>query len=156
MKVSVDGGITKSISAPYIDVRVASPDEAKKVTFGPLSHYYPLIDRGETPVFMGIQSCKPGYMQPMHWHPYVECLMVLEGEAFAWMSGRESEGRLGKAGDVFEFPPNQPHAFRTEGNKTLKVLGVHCSPVRIVHFVDASLVFKNGYQVLDDQLQPTY
>ncbi|MBP1296414.1 cupin domain-containing protein [Bradyrhizobium elkanii] len=149
-------GISKSIPQPIVDIRLASLEASEKVVFGPLSFYQPLIDRGETPVFMGIQTCEPGYFQPMHWHPYTECLVVLEGEANAWLIGKETEKKRGKAGDVFEFPPNVPHAFEVAGQATVRVLGVHCSPVRIVHFVDSSLVMKNGYQVLDEQLAPTY
>lgn len=154
--VKLGAEVTKSQRLPDAKVRVNSLANAKKIVFSPLSHYNPLVDRGETPVFMGIQTCEPGYQVGAHWHPYTECLMVLEGEAFAWLIGKEDEGLYARAGDIIELPPIVPHAFRTSGNSTLRVLGVHCSPVRIVHFLDESLVVKNGYQVLNEELMPTY
>ena len=29
---------------------------------------------------MSIQTSAPGYVAPMHWHPYVELLFIIEGE----------------------------------------------------------------------------
>lgn len=140
---------------PVAKIRLGSLATAKRVTFSPLSYYNPLIDHGMAPIFTGIQTCEPGYVVGVHWHPYVECLLVLDGEAYAWLDGKEDEGVYGKAGDIFELPAMQPHGFKTVGDKTLRVLGIHCSPVRVVNFVDSSLVLKNGYQVLDSALQPT-
>ncbi|MEP9350795.1 cupin domain-containing protein [Xanthobacter sp. KR7-225] len=152
----VRDGVTKSLRLPEGKMRIASPTTAQKIVFAPRSYYNPLIDRGETPVFIGMQTCEPDYQIGPHWHPYTECLVVLEGEAFAWLIGKEDEGGVARAGDVIEFPPILPHAFRTHGNQQLRLLGIHCSPTRIVHFLDESLVLKNGYQVLNEELQPTY
>ena len=82
-----------------------------------------------------MQTCAPGYSTPLHWHPYVECLFVLEGEMEAWLEGQEaSPSRLGP-GDMIALPACAPHVFRTFGDRTLRILGIHASPSRIVNVV---------------------
>ena len=105
------------------------------VRFGPLSDYRRLTGEDGLPVFTGIQTCEPGYATPMHWHPYVECLFVLEGHMEAVMQGQEDAPlRLG-AGDMIALPAHAPHLFRTFGDATLRILGIHASPTRIVNIV---------------------
>ena len=36
----------------------------------------------------GIQVSQPGYVAPMHSHPYVELLFVVEGETEVWLQGQ--------------------------------------------------------------------
>ena len=45
--------------------------------------------QGSTPFRLGIQTSSPGYRTPLHSHPYMEALTVVEGEGEAWMEGRE-------------------------------------------------------------------
>jgi len=68
-------------------------EETERVSFGPLSHYQLIIgdDEGTTPVRTGIQTAQPGYAAPVHQHPYVEILHILDGVAEAWIDGREHE-----------------------------------------------------------------
>lgn len=127
--------------------------DARRVEFGPLSFYHPLIADGDTPVRTGIQTADPGYVAPMHWHPYIELLFIIEGEAEVWMQGEEDKpSRLG-AGDCVALPANLPHSFRTVGDKPMRLLGIHANPERVVNYLeirsDAS-----GYPVLDSALQP--
>ena len=44
-------------------------------------------ERGSTPVRVGIQTSAPGSKTPMHSHPYLEVLTVLEGQGEAWIEG---------------------------------------------------------------------
>jgi len=53
-----------------------------------------------------------------------------------------------KPGDMIALPPNQAHSFRTVGNKTMRLLGIHHSPSRIVNYLDRK-TDSDGYPVPD-------
>ena len=77
-------------------LKIAKLADADRVEFGPLAFYHPLVADGDTPVRTGIQTSAPGYVAPMHWHPYVELLFIIEGEAELWLHGGEA-GHVGQA-----------------------------------------------------------
>jgi mannose-6-phosphate isomerase-like protein (cupin superfamily) len=101
-------------------------------------------DQGSTPVRLGIQTSPPGYRTPLHSHPYMECLMILEGAGEAWMEGSDALIAL-KPGMTLVFPANVRHQFRTLGQAPLKTLGVHTSPHRVV------IVHEDNVGVSDDR-----
>ena len=114
-------------------VTIARLAASEPVSFGPLSHYNKLIGDGVLPIFTGVQTCAPGYQTALHWHPYVEYLFVLEGMLEAWTEGQQDQpNRLG-AGDMIALPANTPHVFRNPGPDTLRLLGIHHSPERVVN-----------------------
>lgn len=116
---------------------VARLAESDAIPFGPLSHYNRLIGDGVLPIFTGVQTCAPGYQTALHWHPYVEYLFVLEGVMEAWLEGGEvAPHRLG-AGDIIALPARTPHVFRNPGPGTLRLLGIHHSPERIVNRIES-------------------
>lgn len=115
---------------------VARLDAAEKIAFGPLSHYQKLIGDDGGPIFTGVQTCAPGYQTPRHHHPYVECLFIIDGTMQAWLVGDESSPATLQAGDMIALPADTPHAFRNPGPGTLRLLGIHNSPARIVHRLD--------------------
>jgi len=125
--------------------RIARLAEQSDVNFGPLSSYRRLVGGGEVPVFTGIQSCEPGYMTRMHWHPYIELLFVIEGEATVYLEGRENAAQRLVAGDMVALPPDIAHVFGNAGTKTLRILGIHTSPERIVNFVDGTRTSAHGF-----------
>lgn len=127
--------------------------EAERVEFGPLAHYHPLIADGDTPIRTGIQTSAPGYVAPMHWHPYLEMLFIIEGTAEAWLEGEEARPVRLEAGDCIALPANRPHAFRTVGDKPMRLLGIHHSHERIVNYLDRQSDAR-GYPVLDATLAP--
>lgn len=129
--------------------KIATLDTADRVEFGPLAHYRPLLADGTTPVRTGIQVSEPGYVAPMHSHPYVEMLFILEGEADVWLAGQEDAKRRLKAGDTVALPPDTPHSFAVVGDKTMKLLGIHHSPERIVTYLDRE-TDASGYPILSD------
>jgi quercetin dioxygenase-like cupin family protein len=86
--------------------------------------------QGSTPFRIGIQTSSPGYRTPLHSHPYMEALTILEGEGEAWMEGREPFPVA--PGMTLVFPANTRHWFRALGAQPLKTCGVHASPHRIV------------------------
>ena len=86
--------------------------------------------QGSTPLRIGIQTSSPGYRTPLHSHPYMETLTILEGEGEAWMEGCDPFPV--KPGMTLVFPARTRHWFRATGTRPLKTYGVHASPHRIV------------------------
>ena len=133
--------------------KVRRLSESGRVEFGPLAFYHPLIADGDTPVRTGIQTSAPGYVAPVHSHPYVELLFIIEGEAEVWLQGDEAKPQHLAAGDCVALPANIPHSFRTVGDKTMRLLGIHANPDRVVHYLDRESDAQ-GYPVLDAELKP--
>jgi mannose-6-phosphate isomerase-like protein (cupin superfamily) len=129
--------------------RVVRLEETEQVSFGPLSHYQPIIgdDAGSTPVRTGIQTAKPGYEAPVHSHPYLEILHILDGVAEAWIDGQEDRAVVLRKGDTIALPPDTPHGFRVVGDQELRLLGTHASPKRIVSYKDGGESDARGYRV---------
>lgn len=133
------------------DAKVIRLEETEIVKFGPDALYQLIIgdDEGTTPVRIGIQTSQPGYVAPMHSHPYLEILHILDGVAEAWVEGKEGEKVLLKKGDTIALPPNLPHSFRVVGNEAMRLLGTHVSPRRIVNYRDGRNTDARGYAALD-------
>jgi mannose-6-phosphate isomerase-like protein (cupin superfamily) len=120
---------------PALEAKVVRSADVTPISFGPLAEYRRMTGDDGLPVFTGIQTCEPGYSTPLHWHPYVEYLFVLEGTMEAFLEGQEeTPARLGP-GDMIALPACAPHVFRVAGAKPLRILGIHASPARIVHVV---------------------
>ncbi|HKK29485.1 MAG TPA: cupin domain-containing protein [Alphaproteobacteria bacterium] len=128
-------------------MKVAKFEDADRVSFGDLAHYLPLIADGDTPMRTGIQVSEPGYVAPPHSHPYWEMLLILEGEAEAWMHEQPEKRVHLKAGDMIALPPDQTHSFQTVGDKTMRLLGIHHSPERVVNYLDRE-TDDQGYPVV--------
>jgi mannose-6-phosphate isomerase-like protein (cupin superfamily) len=130
------------------DITVIRLDDAERVSFGPLSHYQPIVgdDAGSTPVRTGIQTAQPGYAAPVHSHPYIEILHILDGVAEAWIDGRPESLVVLRKGDTIAVPPETPHAFRVVGDQVLRLLGTHVSPKRIVNYQDGVTSDARGYR----------
>jgi quercetin dioxygenase-like cupin family protein len=133
------------------EAQVIRLEEAEIVPFGPLAHYQPILGdtEGTTPIRTGIQTSQPGYVAPLHSHPYLEVLHVLEGIAEAWLEGEEDRKVLLRKGDTIALPPNAPHSFRVVGDETLRLLGTHVSPKRIVDYRDGRRTDAQGYRFDD-------
>lgn len=112
--------------------KVARLAEAEPISFGPLAQYHKLMGDDGWPVFTGVQTCRPGYRTPLHSHPYVEYLFVIEGVAEAWLAGQEQSPERLEPGDMIALPAGIAHVFRNAGETELRLLGIHCSPHRIV------------------------
>ena len=113
--------------------------------FGPLSTYRRLVGGDGVPVFTGVETCSAGYMTPMHSHPYVELLFVIEGEATVYLEGREHAAQTLGAGDMIALPPEIPHVFGNAGSRTLRILGIHTSPERVVNLADGTRTGEHGF-----------
>ena len=130
------------------DAQVVKLEDTPVVSFGPLAHYQPIIgdDEGTTPIRTGIQTSQPGYEAPVHSHPYLEILHILDGTAEAWLEGREDTRVVLRRGDTIALPPGVPHSFRVVGDEPLRLLGTHVSPRRIVNYQDGSPSDARGYR----------
>ncbi|MDX2157607.1 MAG: cupin domain-containing protein [Hyphomicrobiaceae bacterium] len=87
--------------------------------------------QGSTPIRVGVQTSPPGYRTPLHSHPYLETVTVLEGQGEAWIEGGDAISLL-SPGTTLVFPSNVKHWFGATGDTALVTLGVHASPQRIV------------------------
>jgi mannose-6-phosphate isomerase-like protein (cupin superfamily) len=123
---------------PHTDAKIARLSESEAVSFGPLAHYNKLTGDDGLPIFTGVQTCQPGYRTPLHWHPYVECLFIIEGTMEAWLEGHEDHPSRLEVGDMIALPACVPHVFRNAGEGQLRLLGIHGSPTRIVHRIEES------------------
>ena len=104
--------------------------DASRVEFGPLAFYHPLIADGDTPVRTGIQTSAPGYVAPMHFHPYVELLFIIEGEAEVGCRARKTSPRGWARATAWRCPPT----FRTASGPwaTSRCACSASMPIRIV------------------------
>jgi mannose-6-phosphate isomerase-like protein (cupin superfamily) len=130
------------------EIKVIRLEDTERVSFGPLSHYQPIVgdDAGGAPVRTGIQTAQPGYAAPVHSHPYIEILHILDGVAEAWIDGKPESLVLLRKGDTIAVPPETPHAFRVVGEQELRLLGTHVSPKRIVNYQDGVASDARGYR----------
>ena len=72
-----------------------------------------------------IVNAKPGQGPPLHTHPYVEVIFMLEGNAKVTIG---DETREAKAGVIAIVPANTPHRFVNSGKAVLRQIDVHASP----------------------------
>lgn len=77
------------------------------------------------PISAYIVSAKPGEGPPLHLHPYVEIIFMLEGRATVTVGNEQREA---KGGDVAVIPANTPHRFVNSGDTVLRQIDVHASP----------------------------
>lgn len=127
-------------------------EDTAVVKFGPHACYQPILgdEAGTTPIRTGIQTSQPGYVAPLHSHPYLEVLHVLDGVAEAWMEGGEARPIVLRKGDTIALPPNVAHSFRVVGDQELRLLGTHVSPRRIVEYKDGGPTDAHGYRVREE------
>jgi mannose-6-phosphate isomerase-like protein (cupin superfamily) len=132
-------------------LKVVRLEETEVVRFGADSIYQLILgdDEGTTPIRTGIQTAQPGYAAPVHSHPYMEVLHILDGVAEAWVDGQEDRKVTLRKGDTIAIPPEVPHSFRVVGDEVLRLLGTHVSPRRIVNYKDGAKSNARGYRVLE-------
>src|SRR5262245_23287977 len=92
-------------------------------------------EQGSTPIRVAIQSSPLGYKTPLHAHPYMEVLTVLEGKGQASIAGSDALIQL-EPGVTLVIPADMPHWFIATGDQPLKILGIHASPHRVLRVLD--------------------
>lgn len=131
------------------DMQVIRLADTEVVKFGPDATYQLIVgdDEGNTPIRTGIQTSQPGYVAPVHSHPYMEVLHILDGIAEAWVDGHEDSKVTLRKGDTIAIPPEVPHSFRVVGDEVLRLLGTHTSPRRIVSYKAGAKSDARGYRI---------
>ena len=76
---------------------------------------------------------QPGEGPGLHWHPYSETWIVLEGTA---RITRGEETFLAAAGDTATVAAYVPHGFVNAGTGLLRILCIHASATMIQTFLD--------------------
>ncbi|OJU38906.1 MAG: cupin [Microbacterium sp. 69-10] len=71
---------------------------------------------------------QPGKGSGLHWHPYPETWVVLEGDATFQVG---DEQIVASAGDTVTGPAFVPHRFTNTGTGTMRLIGIHASAVII-------------------------
>src|SRR6478672_7078855 len=77
------------------------------------------------PISAYIVNAKPGQGPPLHTHPYVEVIFMLEGRAAVTVGDEQREAI---AGDIAVIPANTPHRFVNSGDTVLRQIDLHASP----------------------------
>jgi mannose-6-phosphate isomerase-like protein (cupin superfamily) len=139
------------VSDGSAEMKIVYLADTDVVKFGPDAIYQPILGdaEGRFPIRTGIQTSQPGYQAPLHLHPYIEILHVLEGRADAWLDGHEADPVHLGPGDTIAIPPETLHSFRVVGDAPMRLLGTHVSPHRIVRYADGSATDGRGYRVGD-------
>ncbi|WP_404475076.1 cupin domain-containing protein [Microbacterium aerolatum] len=76
---------------------------------------------------------QPGEGPGLHWHPYSETWVVLEGTV---RIRRGDDILIAEAGDTATVPPRVVHGFTNIGEGTLRILCIHASAEIIQTFID--------------------
>src|SRR5213082_583400 len=79
----------------------------------------------DAPISDYIVNAEPGKGPPLHTHPYVDVIFMLEGRATVRV---DDEQREAKAGEIVVVPANTPHRFVNSGNELLRQIDIHASP----------------------------
>jgi len=82
-------------------------------------------EREGAPISAYIVKAKPGQGPPLHTHPYVEVIFMLEGRATVTIGDQTREVN---AGAIAVVPANTPHRFVNSGDTMLRQIDVHASP----------------------------
>jgi quercetin dioxygenase-like cupin family protein len=79
----------------------------------------------DAPISAYIVNAKPGQGPPLHTHPYVETIFMIEGRARLTIG---EETREVEGGAIAVVPANTPHRFVNSGETTLRQIDIHASP----------------------------
>lgn len=101
------------------------------------------VGAGRTRMFVGAEhgadisyffvENQPGEGPALHWHPYSETWIVLDGMV---RIRRGDETLTAVAGDTATVPPHVVHGFTNIGAGVLKIICIHASATIIQTFVD--------------------
>ena len=98
--------------------------DLEQLPFHGMSHEFHGEKQG-APISAYIVNAPPGNGPPLHTHPYVETIFMLEGRARVTIG---EETREVGAGAIAVIPANTPHKFVNSGDGTLRQIDIHASP----------------------------
>jgi quercetin dioxygenase-like cupin family protein len=79
---------------------------------------------GEVNLSFFYVDAEPGAGPDLHFHPYEEVFVILEGQATFTIAGQTITA---SSGDVLLAPPNTPHKFINSGTGRLRTMNIHPS-----------------------------
>jgi quercetin dioxygenase-like cupin family protein len=82
-------------------------------------------EKHNAPISAYLVNAKPGQGPPLHTHPYVEVIFMLEGCAQVTIG---DETREVNAGSIAVIPANMAHRFVNSGETMLRQIDIHASP----------------------------
>ena len=82
-------------------------------------------EKHNAPISAYLVNAKPGQGPPLHTHPYVEVIFMLEGCAKVTIG---DETREVNAGSIAVIPANMAHRFVNSGETMLRQIDIHASP----------------------------
>jgi mannose-6-phosphate isomerase-like protein (cupin superfamily) len=85
------------------------------------------VDHGAAVSYFYIDN-QPGQGARLHWHPYPETWVVLEGDVTFVVGDQEI---VATAGDTVTGPAFVPHKFTNTGTGALRLIGIHASAIII-------------------------
>ena len=85
------------------------------------------VEHGAAVSYFFVDS-RPGEGAGLHWHPYPETWVVLDGEATFEVADRRI---VAVAGDTVTGPAFVPHRFTNTGDGRMRLIGIHASAVII-------------------------
>jgi quercetin dioxygenase-like cupin family protein len=136
--------------------RVNRIAEAEVVSYGPMSNLAVLVGDEEksTPIRAALQTCQPGYDVPVHCHPYIEYLIILDGSAEFRIEDDGIQTVTLEKGDTVELLPGVWHSFSTSKTEVTRMLGIHTSAERIVNYKPGVKTDARGFRVQDAAAAP--
>jgi quercetin dioxygenase-like cupin family protein len=131
--------------------RVSRSATAERIQYSELSDLQVLIgdEQQSTPIRIGVQTCQPGYVVPIHSHPYIEYLVVLEGSAEFQIESNGTQVVALGPGDAVELHPEVWHAFKTDPEHVTRLMGIHVSSKRIVNYKSGIKTDSRGFRTHD-------
>jgi quercetin dioxygenase-like cupin family protein len=106
-------------------------------------------EEGSTPIRVAVQTCGPGYAVPMHSHPYVEYLIVLDGSAEFNIEANGTQRVALQQGDCVELRPGVWHDFKTGSGGVTRLMGIHLSSERVVNYKAGIRTDERGFRIED-------
>jgi mannose-6-phosphate isomerase-like protein (cupin superfamily) len=101
--------------------------------FSPTAALYEGAKHADSNVSMFIVRTPPGRFVELHWHPYPETFILLEGRG-RWTAGEDVVELDGE--QILVVPPHTLHGFRNIGDVPLLVVSVHESGTLEQTFTD--------------------
>jgi mannose-6-phosphate isomerase-like protein (cupin superfamily) len=99
--------------------------DLEDMRFSPTAWLFEGGPRAGAGVSMFIVRTPPGRGVDLHWHPYRETFLLLEGQG-RWTAGDEVVEL--RPNQMLVVPPKTPHGFRNTGELPLLLVSVHEAP----------------------------